>query len=166
MVLWLFVIFVVVGIIMIILGNMSWSDPYYNRKRNDDKEKDKFSLKNKILEFFYYYDENICFAGWIVSIIAGIVLLIMVISIIDVHSGLNGDIAKMNERYKALSFKAESDFARDELGLLNKEIVDEIQNWNEDIVYRREMQDNFWVGVFYPDIYYDFKTIDLNKLNK
>ena len=38
-----------------------------------------------------------------------------------------------------------------------KEIVDEIQNWNEDIVYRREMQDNFWVGVFYPDIYYDFE---------
>ena len=130
------------------------------------RKKEKKTLKSKFLKFLYYHDNEICCFGWIVAIIAAIVSLIMIVSIIDINTSVNGTIAQMDETYKALCFKAESDFARDELGLLNKEIVDEIQSWNETIVYKQKMQDNFWVGIFYPDIYDDFENIVFSKLNE
>ena len=64
------------------------------------------------------------------------------------------------ETYKALTYKAESGVCRDQFGLLSKDVLDEIQNWNEEITHYKTMEDNFWLGIFYPDVYGDLGTID------
>ena len=64
------------------------------------------------------------------------------------------------EKYKALTYKLESEACRDQFGLLNKEIIDEVQRWNVKVTYYKTMEDNFWVGIYYPDVYDDLGTID------
>ena len=57
-------------------------------------------------------------------------------------------------------YKAETESYYDEFGLLNKDVIDEIQKWNEDLIFNQEMQDNFWLGIYIPNIYDEFETID------
>lgn len=146
MLFWLFIIALVVGIVLIILGNTSWS---YDEHK-----------------WLYYNDDKLFSAGIGTVIISGFVLLFMFIALICEYTTANAYLQQNKERYNALTYKVESEECKDEFGLLNKEIVDEIQDWNEDVVYRKEMQNNFWVGIFYPDIYDEFKTIDYAKYKK
>jgi polyferredoxin len=146
MLFWLFVIALVVGIILIVLGSKSWHGDKY--------------------KWFYYHDEGLIVSGIITVAVSSIALFIMLVSIICDYTCANGTLQEYRERYKALTYKVESGVCRDEFGLLNKEVVDEIQEWNEDVVYRKEMQNNFWIGIFYPDIYDGFETIDYEKYAK
>lgn len=158
MIFWLMIMLLVVGIVLLVLGYKDWSD----YRHCDDKK----SLKERLGNYLYYNDESVVVVGWIVTIIFAIVCGIMLICICDAHAGVEGKRLQMQETYKALNFKAQSECARDEFGLLNKEIIDEIQSWNEDIVYKKVMQDNFWVGIFYADIYDTLETIDLEQMKK
>lgn len=96
--------------------------------------------------------------------ICGLLSLIMLFIIICNNAGTGGMIALHQERYKALTYKVESENSRDNLGLLNKDYVDEIQSWNEDLAKNKSLQRDFWLGVFYPNIYDDFETIDLDNV--
>ena len=58
------------------------------------------------------------------------------------------------------TYKIESNSCRDEFGLLSKELIDEVQEWNQDVRYYQKIQRNFWVGIFYPNVYDEFETID------
>ena len=143
--LYLFVITLVIGVGMIIVGNISWS--YKNHK------------------FLYYHDGSIALAGWITSIISGLVVLIMLIYVIDSHTNVNAKLEQNREVYNALTYKMESTTCRDEFGFLSKEVIDEVQEWNEDVRYYQSAQDDFWVGIFYPNVYDEFEIIDYESYN-
>ena len=136
MLFWLFVIVLVVGIALIILDSN------------------------------FIYSDCLDVIGLFTSIISGAVLLIMVICLIGDYTSADATLQQNRERYNALTYKVESGSCRDEFGLLNKEIIDEIQEWNEDVVYKKEIQNNFWVGIFYPDIYDEFETIEYERYVK
>lgn len=101
--------------------------------------------------------------GGIIGIISGIVAVIMLISIIDTHCTTDAQVELWREQYKALTYKLESGACRDEFGLLNKEIIDEIQDWNQDVVYNKRIQKDFWMGIFYPNVFDEFETIDYER---
>ena len=42
-----------------------------------------------------------------------------------------------------------------------KELMDEIREWNGDLAYRKAIQRNFWVGIYYPNIYDNLEFIPL-----
>ncbi len=100
------------------------------------------------------------------SVLAGIAVIIMAICLCVNYSTVDADIAQREEIYKAITYKVESGACRDELGLLSKEVIDEVQEWNKDVLYYQNVQDNFWVGIFYPNIYDQFETIDYTKYAK
>ena len=79
----------------------------------------------------------------------------------DAYMGSDAFVARNQERYKTLVYKVETDAARDEFGLLNKEIIDEVQDWNEDLVYYQNIQDDFWLGIYYPNVFDQFEIIEL-----
>lgn len=91
------------------------------------------------------------------------IILFVVVAIILINQfGAKGTEAELNQKYKALKYKIENESYRDEFGLRDKEVIDEIQEWNEDISYKKTVQKDFWIGVLYPNIYDQFETIDYN----
>lgn len=73
---------------------------------------------------------------------------------------------KSKERYNAIIYKVESGACRDEFGLLNKKVIDEIQDWNESVTYNKNIQEDFWVGIFIPNVYDQFEIIDYTKYGR
>lgn len=111
----------------------------------------------------------------IISVIGGIVfdddrckmcfiplflLSILYLFILLFHCEAPKDKAVLEEEYKAITYKLESENCRDEFGMLNKEIVDEIQEWNEKVITGKAEKKNALYGLLIPDIYSDFETID------
>ena len=45
--------------------------------------------------------------------------------------------------------------------LVNVNLMEDIEEWNTDLAYHKQIQRNFWVGIFYPNIYDDFEFIEL-----
>ena len=103
--------------------------------------------------------------GVITSVISFIVAVIMLICIVGNHCGVDANVASNQELYRALTYKLESGACRDEFGLLNKSVIDEMQDWNTDVVKYQSLQDDFWLGIFYPNIYDQFEIIDYENFN-
>ena len=113
----------------------------------------------KFERFCYQNKEYISIPGAII-ITAIIVLSGMTVGIIAETIQADALKASYTETYNSLIYKMESTTCRDEFGFLNKEVIDEVTEWNETISYNKIAQDNIWVGCFTPNIYDDFELID------
>lgn len=139
MLFWLLLSLLILSIIVLIMSCVS----YYNA--NPRK-----SLAGRIV-------------AYIDTVVFAVLLVIVLISsyiIFTQNSDANATAEIYKERYEALLYKVESKSYRDHFGLLDKEVIKEIQEWNEDIAYHKEIQHDFWLGIYYPDIYDQFETID------
>lgn len=136
---------------MITVGKTEWFDT-----RNE----------NKLRKFLYQNDDTIESFGWATVAVSGIIMAIMVIVLVSNYIGVNAQVEKSKERYNAITYKVESGACRDEFGLLNKEVIDDIQDWNESITYNKNIQEDFWVGIFIPNVYDQFETIDYAKYGR
>ena len=134
MIFWIFFFVLVVGIVLFVLSNNC--------------------------SFFYNWDivavVDIC-----ISIIT---IVTMGIIIVATHVTANGEKLANEQRYDSLIYKAETESIRDEFGIVNKEYIDEVQAWNENVIKYKEWQRDFWIGIFIPNIYDDFETIDLGNI--
>ena len=63
----IFIILLVVGIVLIVLGNKCW-------------DRDKH-------HFLHYHDDDLTFWGWCISVISGVIILIMLV--LDHHKCLD-----------------------------------------------------------------------------
>ena len=115
----------------------------------------------KVFEFEFLGD-----FGYFISIISGLAVIISLFIIIGEYTTMDSYLEKTREQYKAITYKIESDSCRDEFGLLNKEVIDEIQEWNKDVRFYQNIQDNFWLGIYYPNVFDEFETIDYESFEK
>lgn len=100
------------------------------------------------------------------------VIFILVISLIAEtimigvgHMGVEAQVLKNKERHKAIIYKIENGIYEDDFGILTPNGIREVQEWNEDVVFYQSIQDDFWVGIFFPNVYDQFETIDYTKYN-
>ena len=149
MIFWLCLAILIIGIGLIVLGCIDW-----------DYE------KNKLFDFLYDNDDTLKFIGGITTFISGFIMIIMITILCCMYIDIDARVEQSKETFDAITYKVESGACRDEFGLLNKEVIDEIQSWNESIIYNQKMQNDFWVGVFYPNIYDQFETIDYEKYGR
>ena len=149
MLFWLCLVILIIGIGLIVAGCINW-----NYK------------KNKLFNFLYDNDEILKLIGGIITFISGFVIAIMLVVLPCMYIGIDARVEQLKENYKTITYKVESGACRDEFGLLNKEVIDEIQSWNKSVIYNQKMQNDFWVGIFYPDVYDQFKTIDYEKYGR
>lgn len=151
MLFWLCLIVLIVGIGLVTVGKMEWFDT-----RNE----------NKLRKFLYQNDDIIECSGWVTVVVSGIIIAIMFMVFACDYIGVNAQVEKTKEQYNAITYKVESGACRDEFGLLNKEVIDEIQDWNESITYYKNIQKDFWIGIFIPNVYDQFETIDYTKYGR
>ena len=91
--------------------------------------------------------------------IFGIIVSVVVLAIN--YIGIDGYIARMNTRYETLVYQYENNIYDNDNDLGKRELMVDIQNWNEDLSSRRERQRDFWIGIYIPNIYDQFEYIEL-----
>ena len=91
--------------------------------------------------------------------IFGIIVSVVVLAIN--YIGIDGYIARMNTRYETLVYQYENDIYDNDNDLGKRELMVDIQKWNEDLSSRRERQRDFWIGIYIPNIYDQFEYIEL-----
>lgn len=130
----------VIGIVLYVIGNIDWE---YN--------------KNKLSDFLFYNGDAIKFAG-IVMLFVTIFSSVYLIGYARAEQ--YGSVKKLENKYITLINKIESGACRDTNGYLINEIIDEIEEYNNKIIYFQKKDHDFWLGIFYSDIYDDFKIIE------
>ena len=99
------------------------------------------------------------------SVSGGFASMIMAITILGNHIGVNGYIESYNTRYNMLVYQYENGFYNNENEVGKYELIRDIRLWNEDLSKYKELQDDLWVGIFYPNIYDQFEFIELEENN-
>ena len=112
--------------------------------------------------FFDSWDfEWVSMLSTIFSVITGIALVVMLIVVIVNNAGVEASIEANKQRYDSLIYQAENNLYENDNDLGKKELVNQIQKWNEDLAKGKALQDDFWVGIFYADIYDEFDFIPM-----
>ena len=116
--------------------------------------------------FFDSFDfEWVSMLSTIFSAIAGIAFVVMLIVVIVNNVGVEASIEANKQRYESLIYHAENNLYENDNDLGKKELVNQIQEWNEDLARGKALQDDFWVGIFYADIYDEFNFIPMTVLD-
>ena len=93
-----------------------------------------------------------------ISLIAAIIMLMV---IIVENTNVDAYVAENQMRYEMLVYQYENDIYDNDNDLGKRDLMEDIQKWNEDLAYNRKAQDDFWVGIFYPNVYDQFEFIEL-----
>ena len=108
--------------------------------------------------------------GWVgvvsmaASCISGIAVLFMMIAIVICHVGIEAEIEANKQRYDSLVYQAETRLYENDNDVGKKDLANQIQEWNEDLARGKALQNDFWVGIFIPDIYDEFEFIPMSVL--
>ena len=108
--------------------------------------------------------------GWVgvvsmaASCISGIAVLFMMIAIVICHVGIEAEIEANKQRYNSLFYQAEARLYENDNDVGKKDLANQIQEWNEDLARGKALQNDFWVGIFIPDIYDELEFIPMSVL--
>ena len=111
-----------------------------------------------------YMEKRFCdYSGpfLVIAVIGFIVAIIMLIVIIVENTNVDAYVAENQMRYEMLVYQYENDIYDNDNDLGKRDLMEDIQEWNEDLAYYRKAQDDFWVGIFHPNVYDQFEFIEL-----
>ena len=97
----------------------------------------------------------------VISLFAACALFIESVVLAVNYMSVDGHVQKMNVRHDMLVYQYENDIYDNDNDLGKRELIEDIQDWNEDLASCKENQDNTWIGIFIPDIYDQFEFIEL-----
>lgn len=104
-------------------------------------------------------NDSIWLCSFIGAILFGVIDILMIICAIDVNIRKEAAVAYWQQRYDAIVYQLENNLYDNDNDVGKKELYDQIQEWNEELAANKVMQDNIWVGMFYPDVFDDFEFI-------
>ena len=79
------------------------------------------------------------------------------------YLGIEGNVSQMNIRYEMLTYQYENDVYENDNDIGKRELITDIQSWNEDLAWHKENQRDLWIGIYIPNIYDQFESISLDK---
>ena len=97
----------------------------------------------------------------VIAFLSFLVSIIMLVVIIVDNTNVDAYVSENQMRYEMLVYQYENDIYDNDNDLGKRDLMEDIQEWNEDLAYYREAQDDFWVGIFHPNVYDQFEFIEL-----
>lgn len=97
----------------------------------------------------------------VITFLSFLVSIIMLVVIIVNNTNVDAYVAENQMRYEMLMYQYENDIYDNDNDLGKRDLMEDIQKWNGDLAYRRKAQDDFWVGIFYPNVHDQFEFIEL-----
>lgn len=113
------------------------------------------------LIFDWNYDGDTWGAG--LTVFGAIALTFALLFLCILHFSANGDVAQLQARYESLVYQYENDVYDNDNDIGKRELIADITEWNEKIASGKVNQNNFWIGIFVPDIYDQFELIELDR---
>lgn len=96
------------------------------------------------------------------TLAVGVTLLVIsAIGFATSYIGTDASIAKWETQYESLTYQLENNLYDNDNDIGKKELMDEIREWNGNLAYHKAIQRNFWVGIYYPNIYDNLEFIPL-----
>ena len=97
----------------------------------------------------------------VIAFLSFLVSIIMLVVIMVDNTNVDAYVSENQMRYEMLVYQYENDIYDNDNDLGKRDLMEDIQKWNEDLAYHRKAQDDFWVGIFYPNVYDQFEFIEL-----
>ena len=104
--------------------------------------------------------EWVCNVGTVFEISGWLAILVSIIIFAVNYIGLDGNIEVNKARYESLTYQYENGLYDNDNNIGKKELMSEIQDWNEDLARHKANQDDFWIGIYIPDIFDQFEFIE------
>ena len=97
--------------------------------------------------------------GSISFILVAFALFFSITALIVVHlpNGREKELCKYQQRYEVITYALQDDSSYVAV------LVDDIVDYNSDVLNGGREQDNFWLGAFEYDFYYDLDLIELGE---
>ena len=99
--------------------------------------------------------------GFVCAAFATIAIVVSLGIMIDFYGNVEAKIAENNKKYESLVYQLENNLYDNDNDFGKKELYNQIREWNEDLAYYQNTQDNFWFGIYYPNVFDQFEFIEL-----
>lgn len=114
-----------------------------------------------------FMDRDSCeYIGAWLTVLGGIFIAIEMVILITIACSTPAEVAKYEKRYESLTYQYDNDLYDNDNDVGKKELMKEIQEWNEDIAANKMTYRSPWIGWFVPDEFAEFDFIELKGAGK
>ena len=96
-----------------------------------------------------------------VASISAIAAFSMMMILIVTNISIRGNVPAMRVQYESLVYQYENNLYENDNDVGKKELMGQIQEWNEEIANGKTYQRDFWLGIFVPNVYDEFDFIEV-----
>lgn len=100
--------------------------------------------------------------GLVLGIFAWAAVAITGACVVITNIGVDGTIAANQQLYDSLVYQLENNLYDNDNDVGKQELYEKVTEWNTDLACRKALQNDFWIGIFYPNIYDQFDFIELS----
>lgn len=116
--------------------------------------------KDKRIEQFKTYITIV--GSSFIIILFGVFFIIDTAEIIKIYSEADATVKTYQQKYDNIIYQLESDmYKENNIGL--RDLMVEVESWNENVIEKKELVNDFWFGIYYPDVYEQFEPINLSE---
>ena len=149
MLFWLFVITCIMGILLVIVGQIGNGNHAW------------YCSENKFKKFVYRYgNSSIKSAGIAIAFVSTIAVVSMFVIILGNHSIVKEKARRYKVDREYIIAQLNDENCYNEYGLLEKNLAYTIEDWNDFVKFHKRYQRNFWIGIFIPNVFDDLEPID------
>ncbi|MDD6827937.1 MAG: hypothetical protein PUE12_17860 [Oscillospiraceae bacterium] len=108
--------------------------------------------------------EGLHIVSCIMVVVSFLAILVSLIFFMVNYIGIEANIASNDRIYESLTYQYENAvFDDDDDAVGKKELYNQIQDWNKDLAFYQSIQDDFWIGIYVPNIYDQFEFIEYDE---